>query len=86
MGSKTLNNAVLTALNRLCVFCCVDASVSISTSWNTKEKRHVMTFKDKAKWFSFEMSFVLAQSYAYACAYAVLMLVLTLHTSLDLFV
>ena len=29
-----------------------------------------MTFKDKAKWFSFEMSFVLAQSYAYACAYA----------------
>ena len=29
-----------------------------------------MTLKDKAKWFSFEMSFVLAQSYAYACAYA----------------
>ena len=29
-----------------------------------------MTFKDKKKWFSFEMSFVLAQSYAYACAYA----------------
>ena len=51
----------------------LDASVSISTSKNTKEKRHVMTFKDKAKWFSFEMSFVLAQSYAYvgahACAY-----------------
>ena len=48
----------------------LDASVSISTSNDTKEKRHVMTFKDKAKWFSFEMSFVLAQSYAYACAYA----------------
>ena len=46
----------------------LDASVSISTSKNTKEKRHVMTFKDKAKWFSFEMSFVWAQSYA--CAYA----------------
>ena len=29
-----------------------------------------MTFKDKAKWFSFEMSFVLAQSYAYGCGYA----------------
>ena len=42
---------------------------ALSTSRNTKEKRHVMTFKDKAKWFSFEMSFVLAQSYAYACAY-----------------
>ena len=28
-----------------------------------------MTFKDKAKWFSFEMSFILAQSYACACAY-----------------
>ena len=36
----------------------LDASVSISTSRNTKEKRHVMTFKDKAKWFSFEISFV----------------------------
>ena len=48
----------------------LDASVSISTSKNTKEKRHVMTFKDKAKWFSLEMSLVLAQSYAYACAYA----------------
>ena len=47
----------------------LDASVSIGISNNTKEKRHVMTFKDKAKWFSFEMSFVLAQSYAYACAY-----------------
>ena len=46
----------------------LDASVSISTSKNTKEKRHVMTFKDKAH-FAFEMSFVLAQSYAYACAY-----------------
>ena len=28
-----------------------------------------MTFKDKAKWFSFEISFFLAPSYAYACAY-----------------
>ena len=27
-----------------------------------------MTLKDKAKWFSFEVSFF-AQSYAYACAY-----------------
>ena len=40
----------------------LDASVSISTSKITKGKRHVMTFKDKAKWFSFEMSFVLAQA------------------------
>ena len=39
----------------------LDASVSISTSKKTKENRLVMTFKDKAKWFSFEMSFVLAQ-------------------------
>ena len=36
----------------------LDASVSISTSRYTKEKRHVMTFKDKAKCFSFEMSLV----------------------------
>ena len=28
-----------------------------------------MTFKDKAKWFSFEMSFVLVQTYADTCAY-----------------
>ena len=28
-----------------------------------------MTFKDKAKWFSSELSFVLVQSYAYACPY-----------------
>ena len=49
----------------------LDASVSISTGKNTKEKRHVMTFKEKAKLFS-QMSFVLAQSYAYTygCAYA----------------
>ena len=48
----------------------LDASVSISTSRNTKGKRHVMTFKDKAKWFSFELSFVLAHSYACSYAYA----------------
>ena len=28
-----------------------------------------MTFKDKAKLFTFEMSFVLAESYAYASVY-----------------
>ena len=48
----------------------LDASVSINTSRSIKEKRHVITFKDKAKWFSFETSFVLARSYAYACVYA----------------
>ena len=31
----------------------LDASVSISTSKNKNEKRHVMTFKDKAKWVFF---------------------------------
>ena len=29
-----------------------------------------MTFEDKAKWFTFEMSFVLVRSNAYSCAYA----------------
>ena len=33
----------------------LDASVSTRT---TKEKHHIMTFKDKAKWLSFEMSFI----------------------------
>ena len=34
---------------------------SIFKKRNTKEKRHLMTLKDKAKWFSFEMSFVLRE-------------------------
>ena len=46
----------------------LDASVSTSPGRSTKEKRHVMNFKDKTKWFSFAMSFVWPKSYA--CAYA----------------
>ena len=52
-----------------------DASVSISTSRNTKEKRHVITLKDKAKWFSFEVS-------ALRLCLIVLISTLALHTSL----
>ena len=64
---KLASSILLTACKFKTLFL-LDASVNTSTSTSTKEKRHVMNFKDKAKWFSFAMSFVWPKSYA--CAYA----------------
>ena len=47
----------------------LDASVSRGTSRDTKEKHHIITFKDKAKCFLSKYLLFLAQSYAYGCAY-----------------